>query len=62
MKIGYYCIGDTKIVVENEFVRPTVKWLNVRCDETALSNARIDVVPTQQILFFGFGVVFIHRV
>jgi hypothetical protein len=36
---------------ENKFICPTIKGFNVPCEETELSTARIDVVPTVQIRF-----------
>jgi hypothetical protein len=41
---------------ENKFICPTI--VNVFCDETELSTARIDVVPTVQNTFFRFCTVY----
>jgi hypothetical protein len=43
-------VGIKINVEENLFVQPS-KGFKVFCDETELSTARIDVVPTVQIRF-----------
>jgi hypothetical protein len=52
MKISNHTCWNRKIVRRktNLFVQPS-KGFKVFCDETELSTARIDVVPTVQIRF-----------
>jgi hypothetical protein len=42
---------------KNEFISPSIKGFKVFCDDTELSTARMDVVPTNKYVSFGFGTV-----